>query len=183
MRPMKWIPCLVGFAIVTSALAKVTVDHDRTADFRSRHTYAWMKGTEAPNTLVEKRIRDAVDDQLRAKGLTRVEGEADLHVITHATTTTGSRLDVTNYGYGGYVGWQGFTAWTPGTNVEVRDYTTGTLVVDIVDPAANKLIWRGVATEALGINPNPEKVSKKVLKVTRAMFRDFPPPPPTTTSK
>ena len=93
-----------------------------------------MKGTEAPNTLVEKRIRAAVDDQLRAKGLTRVEGEADLHVITHATTTTGSRLDVTSYGYGGYVGWKGFTTWTPGTGVQVRDYTTGTLVVDLVDP-------------------------------------------------
>src|SRR3989442_9068189 len=151
MRFMKWILCLVSFAVVTSASAKVFVDHDRTADFRARRTYAWMKGTEAPNTLVEKRIRAAVDDQLRAKGLTRVEGEADLHVITHATTTT--------------------------------DYTTGTLVVDLVDPTANKLIWRGVATEALGINPNPEKVSKKVLKVTRSMFRDSPPPPPGATSK
>src|SRR5213594_2852269 len=142
MRFMKWILYLVSFAVVTSASAKVFVDHDRTADFRARRTYAWMKGTEAPNTLVEKRIRAAVDDQLRAKGLTRVEGEADLH-----------------------------------------DYTTGTLVVDLVDPASNKLIWRGVATEALGINPNPEKVSKKVLKVTRSMFRDFPPPPTETPSK
>ena len=183
MKFMKWILYLVSFAVVTSASAKVFVDHDRTADFRARRTYAWMKGTEAPNTLVEKRIRVAVDDQLRAKGLTRVEGEADLHVITHATTTTGSRLDVTSYGYGGYVGWEGFTTWTPGTGVQVRDYTTGTLVVDLVDPASNKLIWRGVATEALGINPNPEKVSKKVLKVTRSMFRDFPPPPPGATSK
>src|SRR2546425_933811 len=104
MRFMKWILYLVSCAVLTSTSAKVFVDHDRTADFRARRTYAWMKGTEAPNTLVEKRIRAAVDDQLRAKGLTRVEGEADLHVITHATTTTGSRLDVTSYGYGGYVG-------------------------------------------------------------------------------
>jgi len=50
-----------------------------------------------------------------------------------------------------------------------------------VDPVANKLIWRGVGTGALGINPNPEKVSKKVLKVTRSMFLDFPPAPPGTT--
>ena len=181
MRRMTWILSLVSLAIVTSASAKVSVDYDRTADFRARRTYAWMKGTEAPNTLVEKRIRAAVDEQLQAKGLTRVEGQADLHVITHATTTTGSRLDVTNYGYGDNVGWEGFTARTPGTNVAMREYSTGTLVVDLVDPIANKLIWRGVATEALGINPNPEKVSKKVLKVTRSMFRDFPPSPPGTT--
>jgi Domain of unknown function (DUF4136) len=180
---VKWIVGLMGAALVTSASAKVTVDHDKSADFSARRTYAWVKGTEAPNQLVEKRIHDAVDEQLRAKGLTRVEGEADLHVTTHATTSTGGRLDVTSYGYGGYVGWDGFTAWTPGTGASLRAYTTGTLVVDLVDPAGNKLMWRGVAAETLGINPNPEKVTKKILKVTRVMFRDFPPPASGTTSK
>src|SRR2546425_9791212 len=176
MRFMKWILYLVSCAVLTSTSAKVFVDHDRTADFRARRTYAWMKGTEAPNTLVEKRIRAAVDDQLRAKGLTRVEGEADLHVITHATTT-GSRLDVTSYGYGGYVGWEGFTTWTPGTGVQVCDYTTGTLVGDLGGPAPNKPIWRGVATQAPGTNPKQGKAPKKGRKRPRPVFRDFPPPP------
>jgi len=46
-------------------------------------------------------------------------------------------------------------------------------VVDLFDTPTKKLIWRGVATEAL--SDKPEKNAKKLQKVGEKLFKNFPP--------
>lgn len=177
MRIGKSLLCLVAFSFALAAFAKVSVDFDKKADFTKYKTYAWLegKGTPAPNRLTEQKIISAVEEQLEAKGLTKAEGEADLKVVTHATTSTSLAMDAATFGYGGYYGWGGFTYWGTTTSVNMRDITTGTLLVDLVDGGTNLLVWRGVATETIPSMPDPKKIQSKIKSVTKKMFWSFPP--------
>ena len=57
---------------------------------------------------------------------------------------------------------------------EVVARTKGTLMIDLVDGESQRPVWRGVASEVMDL-PTPEKLRKKIDKVTRKMFRQFPP--------
>ena len=55
----------------------------------------------------------------------------------------------------------------------VRTYTTGTLVLDMWDASAKKLVWRGVASDT--VSDDPAKNAKKIDQVARKMFERYPP--------
>jgi hypothetical protein len=163
----------VLLAAVSAAVAGVNVNYSQKVDFSGFKTYAWKKGTEAPNLLTEKRIHTAVEEQLNAKGLTRVEESPDIYVITHTAGSSSTKLDVNGFGYAGY-GWTGQQYFVPAMVTE-RESFRGTMIVDLLDGSGQELIWRGSAEENLGIDTNPEKVGKKVFKLVKEMFKDFPP--------
>jgi Domain of unknown function (DUF4136) len=52
----------------------------------------------------------------------------------------------------------------------------GALVVSLIDPGTEKLVWQGIAHENFGIDQNPEKIGRKVFEVVGRMFEKFPPP-------
>jgi hypothetical protein len=153
------------------ALAKVTVDWDKGADFTKYKTYAWGKGTPASNPLMNDRIIAAIDNELAAKGFQKVEdpASADLLVIYHAAVSEETQLNTTDMG-GGW-GWR----WGGGMSTTTVDkIPKGQLVVDIGDAKTKKVLWMGNASETL--SDNPDKNADKVNKVTREMFKKFPPP-------
>jgi hypothetical protein len=162
----------VFLAAVSTVVAGVKVDYSHKVDFSGFKTYAWKKGTEAPSLLTEKRIHTAVDEELKAKGFTLVEEAPDLYVVTHTASSASGRLDVNGFGYAGY-GWTGWQDFNPAI-VSIRETYQGTLIVDFLD-GKEELIWRGLADENLGIDPNPEKVGKLVFKLVKQMFKNFPP--------
>ncbi len=167
--------CLAGLTVAlvfsTTALARVDVDFDETIDFARYKTYAWRAGTPTKDSLMQKRIENAVEGQLEAKGFIKKEGAPDLYVITYASGKTEQVVNVNNVGYAGY-GWGGWNRWGP-TTVNVYDIKTGTLMVDLVDAGSNELVWRGVATKTL--SENPQKIAKLINKVVAKMFKKFPP--------
>lgn len=153
------------------ASAKVTVDFDKSVNFSTYKTYAWRPGTPAKDPLMQKRIQNAVEAELTAKGLTKTDGAADLYVVTHASSKNEKQIDVNNLGYAGYR-WHGWGGWGP-TTVNMYEIPVGTLVVDLLAGKSNELVWRGVATETL--SDNPQKVAKLINKVVTKMFKKFPP--------
>ncbi|MEE9271049.1 MAG: DUF4136 domain-containing protein [Candidatus Krumholzibacteria bacterium] len=68
------------------------------------------------------------------------------------------------HGYGGY-----------GYGRYVDDYLEGTLVLDIIDPAANEVIWRGWASQALDSDPDPERFRMYVNDAVKEILAEFPP--------
>jgi len=53
----------------------------------------------------------------------------------------------------------------------------GSIVVDVVSPAANKAIWRGSAAAKINRENNLEKRVARVNEVVAKMFEKFPVPP------
>ena len=153
----------------TTVFAKISVDWDKQASFSSYKTYAWTKGTPAKSPLMDQRIVEAIDKQLAAKGLQKVESDsdADLVVLYHAAVGTQTELNTMNMGWGWR--WGGGMATTTVDKIPV-----GQLVVDIGDAKTKKLLWLGNASGTL--SDNPEKNAKKIDSTVEKMFKKFPPP-------
>ena len=164
---------LTTFCIAYPALARVTVDFDKTINFSKYKTYAWLKGTPAPNPLGQKRIQQAIEQKLTEKGLTKADGAPDLYVVTHASSRKEQHINVDHFGYGGHRGRRGGYGGPGTTTVNVYDIPIGTLVVDILDGGSKELVWHAVAEETL--SDDPQKNAKRIEKVTKKMFKKFPP--------
>ena len=75
-----------------------------------------------------------------------------------------------SFGGGRYYGWGG-------QNIDVHEYTQGTLILDFVDTKNKHLVWRGSAQGALPDNPTPEKIEKKINEAVAKLLEKFPPVP------
>ncbi len=149
---------------------RVRTDYDHRVDFSKYRTFMWIKDPQPNASLMQDRIMRAVNMQLEARGLKRVEEGADLAVGAHLATDE-RRTWATYYSGGGW-GWVG-GGWS--TTVE-RTYDVGTLSVDLFDARSKRIIWQGVATRRL--SSRPERQTRRFERQIERMFRDFPPTTP-----
>jgi hypothetical protein len=158
-------------AIGTALAQQVTTDFDHQANFGQYKTYSWQE-VKVKNSLWNDRIKNAVDAQLQAKGLTRVESGGDVAIVAIATTQTQRTLNTFYNGFGGGWRWRGFGGMGEATTTE-QDYKEGTLIVDLYDAKTKQLIWRGSAEDTL--SNKAEKNEKNLDKGVAKMFKKFPP--------
>jgi len=186
---MQIVRTLISITIVLLISAcsstRVQTDHDHQADFSSYSTFAWYRTaenvqspTEGPSQLVDRRIRGAISQNLRAKGFNPdAANEADLLVAYYTSLNSRMHFHTTGWGYGYGRGWgpywsYGYGFWPGWTSTTVHTYHEGTVIIDIIDRDTNQLVWRGVGTAALG------KKSHSDEKIDRSMTRilgSFPP--------
>jgi Domain of unknown function (DUF4136) len=183
---MRWyLPTLFATAaLLAPSLAvgqKVRTDYAHGTDFSKYKTYKWVKVSDNPdlNQLMDQRIKGAFEAELTKEGLTQVQDNPDLLIgyqaaVSHETqlNTFSSDMGGPGYGYGarwGY-GWGGGSSMSTTTSSTIRN---GTLVLDLMDPKAKQLIFRGVATDSL--SDKPEKNIKKIEKSAKKIFEKYPP--------
>ena len=138
-------------------------------DFSKYHTYKWVtiEGGAHPNQIVDAEIKQAVDSQLAAKGLTKTDGDkADLYVGYQIAIDQEKQWNA--FGMGG-VRWGGMGTATSST------ITNGTLVLDLYDPATKQLVWTGNATKTLDPSGNQEKNQKNLNKAMQKLLKNYPP--------
>lgn len=172
---------IVFLAIGTAAAQKFSYDYDRSLDFQKFRTFSWMPNITPPMPMnvqpevVDRWIRQAVEEQLTAKGMTQSDpAQADLMIsyLTFAQATMSSQeadaQDINRLPYGH---WRPFAATLPDSRLR----TEGTLIVDLVDPKTQKLVWRGQVKDAMKDPGNPDKLRKKIEKLAPKLFKKFPP--------
>lgn len=149
---------------------KVTTDFDHMANFSAYKTFMWLREPRVRDPLMRRRVVDAVNAQLTAKGLQLVTEGADLGVIANGSTMQEQTLETFYTGFGGW-GWRG---WNDGfATTYPETFTVGTLVVDLFDTRTKQVIWRGTATDTL--SDKPEKTAEKLNKAVETIFKKFPP--------
>jgi len=52
----------------------------------------------------------------------------------------------------------------------------GTLVLDIYDAQAKKLVWRVDATKTLNLSKDPQKNQQRLQKAMAKLLKNYPPP-------
>jgi hypothetical protein len=163
------ITSLVAVAMVTAvAFAdQIRVDYDHSVNFGSYHTYSWLK-VETSNPFLDTRVKDAVNQELAAKGWTEVPSGGDVALV--AVQTTRTKREVNTF-YDGFGGWR--MGGIGNATTTVQHYKVGTLVVDMLDGSSKKLIWRGSSSSAC--SGNPEKNTKNLDKEVQKMYQHFPP--------
>jgi len=174
---MKIRICFAGLFVMLLAAStvgfaqQVRTDYDHNADFSNYKTYSWEK-VETSNSIWDSRVKDDIDKELQAKGLTQVPSGGDISLVAIGTTREKPTLETYyNGGIGGW-GWRGFGGDGMATTT-VENYKEGTLVVDMFDANTRKLLWRGNATDTL--SDKSDKNIKKLEKSVEKMFKDFPP--------
>ena len=117
------------------------------------------------NSITYEAIRDEIRRAFEAKGYAYSPANADLAVAYYASAAP--VLDVRTFDYG--YDWRGF----PRQYVDVVQYTQGTVIIDVIDPATHKLLWRGQGVAAVDTDPN--KFAKELRKAVDAIVARFPP--------
>ncbi len=155
---------------------RIQTDADPNADFSGYRTYTWLPlpqggDRRVNNPTVASRITSAVDATLNSKGLHKqTSGDPDFFVGYHAALQ--GRTDATTvntyYGYG-------WGAWGPPyATTAVRYFEQGTLIIDIVDAASMKLVWRGSAEAEIDRAVDEQKRRERANDAVRKIFADFP---------
>jgi hypothetical protein len=125
-----------------------------------------VQATMFQNSLLDKRVKTAVNTQLTAKGMTQSATNPDMYVMYH--TGTQEKVSITDYGYG-------YGRYGGGT--DVHQYTQGTMIVDLVDAKTKELVWRSAASGALAANPDPATAAEKIDGIIQQMLQNYPPQP------
>ncbi len=155
----------------TAGLAQNVSHHvHKRSNFSKFKTYTWARGTELIDPLNHHRIVRAVDAQLTGKGLVLVAAGAspDALVSYHANFDT--------------------TLKSPGTTPPASarrdvppaasdELLVGTLIVEIVDAKARKVVWRGKVTNAIDSYADAEKRESRINQVAAMLFQNYPPRP------
>lgn len=164
----------ISFVLMLAASALAAQDVRSNAmpgvDFSKYHTYKWVQvaGATYPNQIVDAEIKQAVDAQLSAKGLTKATGDkADLYVGYQ--TAMDQQKQWNAYGEGGRWFGGGMASATSST-IDI-----GTIVVDLYDPGSKQLVWTGQATKSMDPSSNQAKNQKNLDKAMAKLFKNFPP--------
>jgi hypothetical protein len=184
-------------AACSSGPPKPEVDFDRQFDFNQTKTVAFYKNSgqvsgDNPLQLSDMQ-RNRVDDAVRVavdnRGFTFLAdaSKADLlltwHLVTQHKTDVRSTQSVSMGGYGGYGGgyggynrYSGYNCWSCSptqTHVSVSNYTEGTFIVDLIDPASGQSVWRAVTQSKL--KGKKEYEEARYNEAAALIFASFPP--------
>lgn len=181
---------LLATVLAGCSTLEISSDFDPKADFTSLKTYDWLDEPQKPtgdpridgNTLLEKRIHEAVETALAARGFKKVTRDPDFLVAYHVSLDKRQSVQTLNSHYGYAPGWgYGYGAsyrpgyWAGAPETYVYEYEEGTLILDIVNPKNKELMWRGSATDEVSFKSTPEKDQTELNKAVDEMLERFPP--------
>lgn len=182
--------CLACIVAGCATSFDISRDFDPATNFSALHSFAWMPDTNAgsgdavvdTDTLLRGRVQSAVDRELLLKGYRKevTAGKTpDFWVTFHAAMKR--KVEVTTYsGYYGYGWWGypwGYFGGGMGPESYVRDYDERVIVLDMVDPASRKLLWRATARDALDEDATPQQKTTQIERMVGQMLAGFPPLP------
>lgn len=169
--PLLCVTCLLLCSLPRCSSVTVTTDYDPTINFQDLKTFNWLPqaGQSSPgsrrNSLVDRRVRRAIEDELAAKGFSR-QPRPDLLVMFH--TGAREKIDVTTWGY---------TSRRPWTHryVDVQHTTQGTIIIDFIDPQSKELIWRGRGDRPIAGSRSPQEIDEEIRHTVSEILAKFPP--------
>lgn len=159
----------------------VTSDWDREAKFSDFITFDILPRDEANQAIINdfdwKRLTDAITNEMKARGYSYQDNDADLdvgvHIILENKTDINAYTDYYGgYGYGGY-GWgYGYGAYGTTTTVTQTDYTQGTLILNVMDAREKRLLWQGIAVGT--VKEGNSDREKRINSIIAKMYAQYP---------
>jgi hypothetical protein len=166
---------LICFSLALTA-QDVSYNYDQAADFSKFKSFKWVeiKGSTHPDQLADQQIRSALETEMAKKGLSKTDSDqANLYIAYQLAI--GQEKQINAYNTGG-AGWGYGARWGGGMSTATTStINVGTLVLDMYDPGAKQLVWRGTASKTLDATAKPEKRQKTLAKVAQKMLKNYPP--------
>jgi len=171
-------------AAMLGACSSVTVNTDwnTNIDFTQYKTYAWLPDTVdkdlAPFAI--SNLQTAVDAQLQKHGLQKVTSDPNLYVTFRAHKSSYTQYTTVSTGYGYGAGWGGWGcygcmggAYGGVSTTSAQQVPTGNLILVLVDPKINEMVWRSNASADLESDMAGRQ--QQLQSALQQMFEGFPP--------
>lgn len=153
--------------------------YDKDADFSKYKTYDFTEtrseATAKYSTLLDKFMKSAISTELLKRGYKQSD-EPDLMVNFHISSK--EKTDVYDvprppsyYFYRNAFGYHAWPYYT--TETRVRQYTEGTVTIDLVDAGEKQLVWEGTAVGQVKNEPL-ENLESRVNEVVKQIFVKYP---------
>jgi len=161
---------------------QVSQDFEQGFDFSGLKTFAWDANENnewslTSNELVGRRIIAAIENTLMAQQFSQVDSaQADFLIlynvvveqrISSSNVSGGVSMGRSSRGRHGSIGIS--------TGSQVRTYDEGTLLIDVIDVASDKLVWRGVSSQALPDLSDPQRLTDRINETVEKILAQFPP--------
>jgi hypothetical protein len=192
MKVSSAILLIAGVALFAGCGSSIELnnDFDQQYDFSKITTFEWVakntdnaaaqnaRQAQQNNSLLEGRIKNAVIEQLRLKGMTESANNPDVYVVYHVGAK--DKVDIQSYGYGysgygRYGGVYGGPYGVGGGGISTYNYQEGTLIIDMYDATSKELVWRGTGTDVLAENPTAQQITENINKAVAAILSQYPP--------
>jgi hypothetical protein len=190
-KAFNWLGALsIGAAMaLTGCASSAHVEKDKSADFSSYRTYAWVEKPKAKgknarrNEMTEQNIRNSVDKQLQKSGWRPDNRNPDVLVNYELLVEKNQREQrdpvysqpFTRSYYNRYTGRYN-TFYYPSQFMGYDSYSTtvkeGTVTITMIDNKTDKMVFQGWATDELD---HGNITSKEIDKNVRSIFKKFDP--------
>ena len=168
MKILRLVLVLI-FIICVTGCSSITIDDDffNTADLTSYKSFDWITRPHAILIVnegrgqVEKLLKESVNDQLTARGLSQKADNPDL-LISYLVGAQLTNTDDSSYKV------------DEQNNLAAQPYSEGAILLDFVDGKTRELLWRVAAFGIEDRTPTPEKNKEIIEKTVERMFKKFP---------
>ena len=166
LTALSYILALTGCPTVTAKY-----DYDIQTDFSRLQTFRWqpLPGDMQIDELTERRIKKAVNKQLRDKRLIIVSSNPDFLISLHLKKQIKKEMVDWSYPsvpYGSYWG---------GRVIESYKYEEETLALDFIDTRTKRLRWTGSTTLITEQPLSPQKRTDRINEAVSKILDNFPP--------
>ena len=165
---------LVALTLVGCSQFDVRSDYDRQANFGRLRTFSWLPYEEAepadqrvPDRYIDRRIRTAVETELRAKGYQPTDGTAPDFLLNYRFSREPGSAVQGNPHFRGH--------WSGAQMLYEESYDDGALYLWVIDPPSRHVLWIGAASARLLPHISLERRAKRVDAVVHKLLARFPP--------
>lgn len=160
---------------------KINVVYDKQLDFAQFKTFAWVPHGAVAHPMLALNVVGAIEDELKARGLQRVEMDQNPGLVIEVFGSIDQDLSF-NSTDPYYAATGGIPPFDPSFSGPMLSYQFGAtsvvihkgqLVVDLIDAANKKLVWRGMSQQNLA-SDNKNKLLSQVNGAISKMFKQYP---------
>lgn len=179
------LPLLLGLLALACASHRVGFDADPEAPLATFHRFGILEAAPRPavpedprfGPLLDRHTEAAIEAVMRSRGYElRTSGDVDFLVayaneVSLEERSSGGPVSV-GMGYGTVVSGVGLgTGWSGPSRVTTKKIAEGTLVIDVLDPASRRVLWRGWAKDTLPSGGDPRA---QVFAAVDRILAQFP---------
>lgn len=119
------------------------------------------------NSIAHRALRERITKAFTARGYALVENEPDLVIAFYASAREALDVSAWDYGYPIRSRWP-----RPAYQQVVTEVTEGSVVVDVIDPRTQELLWRGEGKTRL--SDDPAENVKELARAAEEVVKKFP---------
>ncbi len=186
MKRVQWLTALVAVMILSSCGRTAYVQKDNDVDFSKIRTYSWVSTQANKETasdkiknddLTNRKIRQAIDKNLTAKGWKEVKRNPDVYLVYDVMIEEENKRTTTPVYAQPFTRWffnPRNRRWVPvfypsrfmGYDEDIEKVKEGTLTLTLMDADTDKTIWQGWTTSELsGRKLTDKEIESKVKAI------------------